>query len=238
MRFIIPRLQDLDRSARILSSQSDSPSWRRRAATYDLLEILNETAELGTQWCPQLPALDRHNWPSLVGNPDEDRWFIFNLGDRIHNSLLQEGLLWPPPVDRPPPAITRDLQELFDTPHFHSSDEEALSSLTSLFDRIRNKSTELMASLDNSDAAPQVVQAVSGLAYRRPNRVSGFLTGLALVIGLIQEPGAIHHLPSDISDLGGDVVQVEKVITSGVFEAGSWINHVISQGPGLPQWPT
>jgi hypothetical protein len=170
----------------------------------------------------------------LVGDRVYDVLFLFDLGDRIDYGLRRQGIQWPPPVNNPPPAITRDLIELYETARSRSplnfNDEGDQLSLT--FRTISKKSSELIGILETANRPVEVVGSTRRATARSNRgasaRLSSILGGLALAIGIIQGPGAIHNLPQDVKELGGDINALGRSIAVGVGELAAQVARELS----------
>jgi hypothetical protein len=174
----------------------------------------------------------------LVGEKYEDVWFLFRLGDRIDDGLRRQGVHWPPPQDKPPPSITRDLIELYETARSRgpsASDDEG-EQLARLFERIGKKSSDLLGSLADEQNVDQTAGRTRQAAARSNRgaraRLTAIMAGLGLGISLIQGPGAVHDLPEDVQELGGDVHELGRVIASGISGLAEQVERMLSEGLG------
>jgi hypothetical protein len=63
----------------------------------------------------------------------------------------------------------------------------------------------------------------------RRSTIGKLIAGLALGIGLIQGPGAIHNFPQDVRELGGDLVRVTEAVVGGIISLADEIARDMEQ---------
>lgn len=244
-------MDEVERGLGVLTASSASPQWRRQAAAYDVLRALNDSAEVGQQWAPRLPRPTFQPEDRIVGAGQmEDLWFLITLGDRIHSGLQRQGLLWPPPFAQPPPAVTRDIFDLWQAVSRRRiagasrSDRSTIrpqladNSLFQACRNIRDKSLRLIDLLDRDVTVNQIaiitldVAGIPREGTRPPrSRISTLIGGMALAIGLIQGPGAIHNFPNDVRELGGDLITIGRVIATGLTVVAKEIDRSLDPQP-------
>jgi hypothetical protein len=226
---------------------------RENGRRFNYLKALQLSAEIGDNWRPNFDWTE----PPFRGySHAETVCCIYNLGDRVARDLATVNLHWPPPYDRPPPAVTRDLLELFYRAHdryitplqeagidvlFDSRFYTIEFRLRQAFQAIRYQATALIEQLSDEDQ--EVIErairtATSTAQVSGKSRVSNLLAGLALVIGLLQGPGAIHDFPGGVERLGEDVRHVTEVVTVGIThsveEIVRAIDHELRRSHGDP----
>lgn len=124
---------------------------------------------------------------------------------------------WPPP-GKVPPSVVDDLLFLHrfaSRPEFAHSGASALSSGERLV-RLQMKTAAILDDWRGSVGVAIAASTVDDGRGRRRNAPSSLLAGLALVISLLQGPGAIHQFPSDVSDLGNDARRGIEIVLDSV----------------------
>ncbi|GAA0795967.1 hypothetical protein [Spirilliplanes yamanashiensis] len=211
LSWLVPQLAAIEDWSAVLADRS-----RRDEHLDAALSVLDALHRGAAAFLPMVRSL-----PLPAGRPDDGMELRLRLlGETVDEALRRNGLSWPPPFDVPPPAVTRDLLwflRLADerpASHllFHQRVEVGLQTIVT---RTANLRDDVALGLADVVTAP-----VAGGAGR--SRVSGLLTGLTLLITLLQGPGAVLDFPADAAELGRAVAVVGggvAEITGETFEA-------------------
>jgi hypothetical protein len=173
--------------------------------------------------------------PRATRGPDRlarfDRELLHGVGMLLDRHFKHQKLPWPPPLPEPPPAVVRDLIEMYDeaarrsTGAGRGANDETLNDVLG---RVARQSQDL---LDNWSAAGVTAATAAAQPAGEAKRsiIGVFLTGAALVISLLQGPGAMHNFARDVQDLGGDVSEVAETVSAGFAGALDRIaDHVLN----------
>lgn len=233
------QLKDTKRNIEILNDDDESRRSHVEAAR-NILHDLRRTCQTALDWTTA------HGWPHFQAPQggfhirDDDKW-IRDVGDRLHYTLRESDLIWPPPYAGPPPAVTRDLLDVY---HVALPYRDRFgctyvneSRLVRAFERVIAITTGLLQEMEEGVGAAGVgdayavvgktTQAVRRSGGRGPNLVTVVLSGLALAISLLQGPGVIHDFPHDVAKLGGDFAVLSNLIATGMTVAAEEIAEAV-----------
>ncbi|MCA2218031.1 hypothetical protein [Jidongwangia harbinensis] len=150
------------------------------------------------------------------------RRFIHMVGSLLAKVVSERGMEWPPPLLYPPPAVTRDLISLYSSATVGSlrRDRRPDASLRAALQVIDVRTTALL-----DEWGPRSIGAAKAAAGSSPggmrSRVGLFFSGAAVLISLLQGPGAAHDFYEDALTLGGDMRDVALHVVSGISSTWS-----------------
>ncbi len=159
----------------------------------------------------------RPAFPEITTPSSETDEFLAELGLRIDWQVQTRGLFWPPPRKDGASSAALDLQFLYRC----ASRSDPVSS-----DQLRQKIQkleQLTGNLFDNWTTLDRRRITEALKQKDPDsptsRIGAVLSSSALLISLIQGPGALHDLPGDIENLGGDIGSVVSAVMAGL----SWL---------------
>lgn len=210
LAWMLPQLAEVSELVEVLADARRGPE--HPIAARNILDALNRGARTLLDSAFALPRMVA---------PATDRVskiFLRELGDYIDEAVNAQGLSWPPPREEPPPSVTRDLIYLYEhASSWHDPDELDIERLLRRkLERVATLSLVLSERWDGSrglESSRRVIQTAAGSTG---SKAATFLSGLALLISLIQGPGAFHDLPGDVRELGTDIASVTATVAKGV----------------------
>ncbi|BCY11115.1 hypothetical protein [Actinoplanes sp. L3-i22] len=215
LSFIISELPAVERECAVLLDSE--AAGRHEAAARAVLKALLVGVRRIRQLNLPLPA-----YTETAVTAAQARSFLEKVGTLLNGAVREMGMEWPPPLLHPPPAVTRDLNSLYDLATIGSlrrdrSPDESFLAALQLIDK---KTTELLAGSEERRIRGAKAAAAS-LPGTTRSRVGMFLSGSAVLIGLLQGPGAAHDFYQDSLTLGGDIRDIALHIVSGVSDSWS-----------------
>jgi hypothetical protein len=184
-------------------------------AARDVLRALRIGARGLLELHPRLPK------PVDVTDASIDEQFLLTLGGHIDSSLKERGLDWPPPRTEPPPSVAIDLIYLYQCATRQIFPVGVDGNLL-LRDKLIKVAQQCDILLGQGNDPRRRVGAARRIAVggngHSPSKFGAFISGMGLAVSLIQGPGAMHDLPEDLVDFGGDVATVAGAVTSGISE--------------------
>ena len=96
---------------------------------------------------------------------------------------------------------------------------------------INEKANALLDQLNSSTATASfaIEKAKELTTGNKKTTVMNFLSGLALVIGLVQGPGAFHNLPEDLRDFGGDIEAMGSALVVIIEDIGDEVSRLVGE---------
>jgi hypothetical protein len=194
-------------------------------AAQDLLDgLCNSIRMFSTVSLPQL--LGSHE-PLPVDLHGDLAWLV-NVGYHLDRVLEKNGLNWPPPTQRDPPAIVRDLSEMYTqvalrNEYFNTVTAE---SLLKVVQPVGEKACYLMGSVDIVlGELKQTADKPGGARLTR--RLTAALSGVALGIGLLQGPATITNFPDDWNEFSHSVEHVVKIAANSAVDSAIEVGHML-----------
>jgi hypothetical protein len=212
LTWILPQLSHIENDCEILldSSRVDHHDQAARNIIRCLRMGTRQILDLGLE-APDLAGV-------AIRERSQEKQFLHAAGMLLDEYFRVHGLPWPPPMPEPPPAVVRDLLLMYDEAvgRSRTADRDSpAESLDKILGRVARRSQDLLDgwSVSGISAARAMAQPVDGT-----NRsiIGVFLSGVAVIISLLQGPGALHNFSSDLHDLGGDVRDVVTTVVAGV----------------------
>jgi hypothetical protein len=203
---LLPRLNEIEQNAAILSDSSRRE--QHEAAALNVLDALRLSAETALLFGRRIWGRDNTR-PEVIYC---EQSFLYNVGARLHQTLLDLGLEWPPPYSEPPPAVTRNLIELHESGSVWYGAEEfyMLRQWRTSFANLHFHALRLSKELRDR-RSPQAVSVARSITQKSPtdkyasNQLGKILGGLTIAITLLQGPGAFHDFPSDAEHFSHDL---------------------------------
>jgi hypothetical protein len=193
LRLILPAVDRMRESAAVLSRSSEHD--QHFSAAYDLLDGL----------CQSIRMFPSVGLPRLLGSNDPmplDRYgdlaWLMDVGYHLDEILHRQGLTWPPPGQRDPPAIVQDLREMYSqlaSRHLYLKPVTRESLLTivepvgMLACRFKESVETIWVPLERTGNASTFAKIAKRLGF-------GIAT-LATGIGILQGPATINEFPDE-----------------------------------------
>jgi hypothetical protein len=227
LRVILPRAERMRESSEVLADSYERS--RHLHAAHDLLDGL----------CQSIRMFSHVSLPQLLGSTDpmpvdsnQDLSWLEDTGYHLDEVLYSHGLSWPPPEQRVPPAVVRDLREMYDQLAYRHMYLDTITSESLL--RVVNPVGELACNL--MDAVGELLQELertdSTTTFARIVKRIGFaLATLATAIGILQGPGAINEFPQDWREFTQNVENVTKIAAQNVVDLGTEMYEGVTGEP-------
>lgn len=242
------RTEDLDFLSVILPQIGVVKEQGHILASNDAQDAREEAAFLSMKaLCLSLGAFERHiirslkDFPTPV-SPDTalDLAWLDTVAvylDEVLRGTKNEYLVWPPPELRDPPAIARDLTDVYrsaaeGTRLFRPSTQ---ISLTDVIKPIRSKACRIVDAWPQRKGSPPptVILPQTGPAELRPSlgqRVMNGMTILSLCISLAQGPGAVLDVGPDSVELKEQFSRVASIAAYEVLDSATDIGRELRVG--------
>ncbi len=212
LRWVLPELAVVEDRARVLADNSRGPE--HADAARDVIDALRIGIRGLLSSRPQLTD----EFSISFHQQSED--FLRSVGMRIDASVQSQGLSWPP-SQAGESSVASDLIFLYRRATDWATGAEVPElrlQLKKMLD-VEEMCIARLAQQDDS-AAEEIARALVASGDESPrSRISVFLSATALAISLIQGPGALHDLPEDIRQLGGDVANVAAAVFAAILWA-------------------
>jgi hypothetical protein len=217
LEWIIPQLSRVRDRVEVLADSSRLG--QHSAAARDVLTTLHIGARGLLDFEPAMPSLPGQ---SIHGDSVS---FLYELGHHLDRTIRDQGLTWPPPRAQPPPSVVLDLVAMYryGSRQVVPAGGDPWLLLWAKLETVVRLSGALLDQWSPSDVAS--IQRIVAHKPGRRSRVGAFLSGTALVVSLIQGPGAIRDLPRDTASLGADA----RSAASTIVRALSSIVHDVSK---------
>ncbi len=218
---LLPQVRRIVAGVKVLEDRSLVD--RHADASFDIVEALQVSARVRIAVPESVTRLRR---PSLEEVEQSETW-LASVGYILDRSLSELRLPWPPP-DREPPSIVTDLLTMYrEAANARVDREGGADLLRRSLETIEAKAAQLLDGW-NRDLAEAVASEASGGPSSRRSMFERLTTNLALLITLLQAPGAINDFPKDSVDLGRHTARATEVAYIATADAAGdlidWLN--------------
>ncbi|MEU4560593.1 hypothetical protein AB0F72_19630 [Actinoplanes sp. NPDC023936] len=233
LSWILSELPTVERECAVLLDSSAEE--RHEVAARTVLRALRVGVRRILELNPQLPSYGG----STVAESQATN-FLHKVGTLLNEAVSDSGMEWPPPYLYPPPAVTRDLLSLYRLSALGSlrRDLRPDAPLRAALQLIDDRTTTLLADWSERSVSAAKAASVPPPESKR-SRVGLFLSGAAVLISILQGPGAAHDFYSDSLTLGGDIRDIAIHVGSGISEAWGRLavevsDQIDAHAPDLP----
>jgi hypothetical protein len=222
LHLILPTLGRMREDAKVLGRYAKSDE--HLAAAYGILDGL----------CQSVLMFREVSLPQLLGSADpiprsafKDRAWLSDVGYHVNDVLQNRGLTWPPPEDREPPRIVRDLQQMYEHLAFRHQYLAPVNqeTLLAVVTPIGHKACELRESIDLPSSTP-------GRPNRRTRLVTRLgvsLTALATVIGIAQGPETFNQFPEEWPKFAHSVKKAATIAANEVVDLSLELGELLDR---------
>jgi hypothetical protein len=225
---VLPNLDRMRESADVLAHSAEFND--HLFAARDLLNDL----------CTSIKMFSAISLPHLLGpnkplRPSEDLVWLSNTGYHLDEVLRRKRIYWPPPEQRDPPAIVRDLMDMYEK---MASRHEYFSSVTAatLLEVVKPvgfKACELTASrskLENLTRKKRNREnRATSMKGSSMSRLTTILGIAALGITFLQGPAAVNDLPESWNTFSHGVEHLVQVAGNGAVDYATEVGVALDQ---------
>ena len=194
----------------------DNPS-RKEKHRETVLEVIRVLRQSVAGVIDDSIAARHFQRPSSAEVSETEDW-LRGLGRSIDLSLRAQALPWPPP-GKEPPAIVGDLLDIYAATSSSTRRTPEGRPLGEILIEIEGKADNLIVRLTSGNS----VEGLAGAATGRLSLFTRLTTNIALLITLLQAPGAALDFPKDAIELGKNVGRAAQIAYIAATDAAGEI---------------